>query len=363
MVYHLLYPLKDFFFIFNVTKYITFRSAGALLTSFLVSCLFWKFILRRSDAGPVPDNEEERIKRFLKYYSYDHTRWPLLVGGPMLVLFACITVLIWVRWDNYLVWMVMVVMVLLGGTGLCESVFKKKKNKRLSCFTKTLLYTMPGLILGVIIVLSREFQSTLHFPFFKNAIIELGCFYIIWSILIVIFTSQSVKETKDLPGFEIQTLIVMFFVFGILSYIAEHVEIANYLFLPYIPGAGELSVFCCSLAGASLGFWWYNCFPGQIFLGKTGVLAFGGAVAAIALLIKQEFIIFIGGGIFVAERLSVVLQRECIRQRGRKLFNAVPLHNHFAKGLKWKEKQKIVVRFLIVSVVLGIFALITVKIR
>ena len=360
MIYHLFYPLTKYFFVFNITKYITFRGGCAFITSFLIVILFWKFTLRRL----------KRLKIIEKVDMYGHVHLEALhqekkgtpTMGGILILFAIsLTTLVWARWDNYFIWLVLIVTLSLGGLGLYDDFLKIKRGKGLSRGKKLFWQSLIGVLFGILIVISKDSTTTWSFPFLKKLIVDIGYFYIFWAALMVVATSNAVNFTDGLDGLAIGALISNALIFGVLSYIVGHMNFANYLFIPYVAGAGELTIFCFSLIGAGLAFLWFNSYPAEVFMGDVGALALGGAIGAIALLVKQEFLLFISGGLFVIEALSVILQMLSVKFRGKKMFKAAPLHHHFqVKG--WKE-PKIIIRFWIISIMCAVLSLLTLKLR
>ena len=360
MIYHFLYPLTEYFSIFNLTKYITFRSGCAFVTSFAIVMLLWKIALKRL----------KKLKIVEKIDMYGHVHLEALhkekkgtptMGGVLILFAILVTTFLWSRWDNRFIWLVVMVVISLGSLGLCDDFLKIKRGKGLSWGRKLLWQSLIGVLLGILVVGSKNFPTTWSFPFLKKLIVDLGYFYIFWAALMVVATSNAVNFTDGLDGLAIGALIGNFLIFGFLSYIVGHMKFANYLFIPYIEGVGELSVFCFSLMGACLAFLWFNSYPAEVFMGDVGALALGGAIGAIALLIKQEFLLFISGGLFVIEALSVILQMLSVKLRGKRLFKAAPLHHHFQiKG--WKE-PKIIIRFWIISILCAVIALLTLKIR
>ncbi|MCK4916767.1 MAG: phospho-N-acetylmuramoyl-pentapeptide-transferase [Candidatus Omnitrophica bacterium] len=360
MIYHLFYPLAEKYFIFNVTKYITFRAGCAFLTSFLIVFLLWKFTLKHL----------KKLKMIERIDMYGHIHLESLYGGkkgtPTMggVLILCsilITTLLWARWDNPFIWINLLVMISLGILGFNDDLLKIKKGKGLSRYKKLFWQCIIGLILGFLLVTTKVINTTWSFPFFKNIIINLGIFYIFWFTLIIVATSNAVNFTDGLDGLAIGGLIINSLIFGFLSYMAGHINLANYLFIPYVKEAGELTIFCLALMGAGLAFLWFNCYPAEVFMGDVGALALGGVIGTIALLIKQEFLLFISGGMFVAEALSVILQIFFVKLKGKRLFKAAPLHHHF-QLLGWKE-PKIIIRFWIFSIMFAVLALLTIKLR
>jgi len=283
------------------------------------------------------------------------------MGGVLIIFSIVISTLFWARLDNPFIWLVTAVIILLGILGLSDDLLKTKRGQGLSRRQKLIFQAAIGLGLGVLIVINKNISTTWNFPFFKKIIIDLGYFYIFWFALMLIATSNAVNFTDGLDGLAIGALIVNSLLFGLLAYLVGHIKLANYLFIPYISGAGELTVLCFSFVGAGLAFLWFNSYPAQVFMGDVGALALGGAIGAVALFIKQEFLLFISGGLFVAEALSVILQILSVKLRGKRLFRAAPLHHHF-QMLGWKE-PKIIIRFWIVSIICAVLALLTLKLR
>ncbi|MCK5394083.1 MAG: phospho-N-acetylmuramoyl-pentapeptide-transferase, partial [Candidatus Omnitrophica bacterium] len=283
------------------------------------------------------------------------------MGGVLILCSILITTLLWARWDNPFIWINLLVMISLGILGFNDDLLKIKKGKGFSRYKKLFWQCIIGLILGFLLVTTKVINTTWSFPFFKNIIINLGIFYIFWFTLIIVATSNAVNFTDGLDGLAIGGLIINSLIFGFLSYMAGHINLANYLFIPYVKEAGELTIFCLALMGAGLAFLWFNCYPAEVFMGDVGALALGGVIGTIALLIKQEFLLFISGGMFVAEALSVILQIFSVKLKGKRLFKAAPLHHHF-QLLGWKE-PKIIIRFWIFSIMFAVLALLTIKLR
>ncbi len=360
MIYHLLYPLTKHFFVFNLTKYITFRGGCAFVTSFLIVMLLWKFTLRRLKRLRITERVDMYGHVHLEALHEEKRGTPTM--GGILVLFAIFsTTLIWARWDNCFIWLVLIVTLFLGSLGLYDDFLKIKCGKGLSRSRKLLWQSLIGILLGVLVAFNKNLTTTWSLPFLKKLIVDIGYFYIFWAALMVVATSNAVNFTDGLDGLAIGALIGNALIFGFLSYIVGHMKFANYLFIPYVSGTGELTIFCFSLIGAGLAFLWFNSYPAEVFMGDVGALALGGAIGTIALLIKQEFLLFISGGLFVIEALSVILQMLSVKFRGKRLFKAAPLHHHFqVKG--WKE-PKIIIRFWIISIICAVLSLLTLKLR
>lgn len=360
MVYHFLYPLSEYFFAFNLTKYITFRAGCAFVTAFIIVMVFWNFTIKRL----------KRLKVIEKIDMYGHIHLEALheekrgtptMGGVLIIFSIIISTIIWARWDNTFIWSIIAILSALGILGFCDDFLKITRNVGLSRRSKLIYQIAIGGLLGFFMVMNNNFSTTLNFPFFKKVAIELGYFYIFWVALVIISTSNAVNFTDGLDGLAIGALITNFAIFALLSYVAGHIKFASYLFVPFIKGGGELTVFCLAVVGAALAFLWFNCYPAQVFMGDVGALALGGVIGAIALFIKKEFLLFISGGLFVIEAMSVILQIISVRFRKKKLFLAAPLHHHLQlKG--WKE-SKIIVRLWIVSIICVAAALLTLKLR
>lgn len=360
MIYHLLYPLSQVISFLNVTRYITFRGGCAFITAFLLVMFFWNFTLKKL----------KRMQLIERVDMYGHHRLEALheskkgtptMGGILIVGAIIISTLLWARWDNYFIWVCLVVVVTLGMVGLRDDLLKIKKGKGLTRSEKLFYQILIGGLLGILILINKDFSTTLNFPFFKNLIKDLGYFYIFWAALVMISTSNAVNFTDGLDGLATGALVTNALMFGFLSYLVGHAKFANYLFIPSVKGAGELTVLCLALVGAALAFLWFNAYPAQVFMGDVGALALGGLLGTIALLIKKEFLLLISGGIFVAEALSVILQICSVKIWKKRMFLAAPLHHHF-QLLGWKE-PKIIVRFWIVSIICAVATLLTLKLR
>jgi phospho-N-acetylmuramoyl-pentapeptide-transferase len=359
MLYHLLYPLNTLFAGFNVFRYITFRTIGAAITAFLffvlVAPAFIRFI-RKLQIGQVirDDGPETHFKKE-----------GIPTMGGLLILFTIInTTLLWANLGNRYVWVVLGVTVWFGAIGAIDD-FRKiigKSSKGLSARGKLFLQILGAVLLGLILYSHPNFDGHLSVPFFKTIRPDLGWFYVIFAILVVVGASNAVNLTDGLDGLAAGPIVISGGVYLIFSYLAGNVLLAEYLQIPFVPGSGELSVYCGALVGSSLGFLWYNAFPAQMFMGDVGSLAMGGTLGAIAIITKQEMLLAIVGGIFVMEALSVIIQVSFFKiTGGRRVFLMAPFHHHFEKK-GWAE-PKVVVRFWIISIILGLLALATLKLR
>jgi len=359
MLYHLLYPLHTTFIGFNVFRYITFRTLGAAVTGFLIVIFLGPFfikIMKRFQIGQVvrDDGPETHLKK---------EGVPTMGGMMMLVSIGCST-LLWGKLDNPQVWLISFVLLFYGMIGGIDDYRKisAKSSKGLSASGKLVLQVVGAAVVGLFIYLHPDFSSQLSIPFFKNVQPELGWVYIVFAIIVIVGSSNAVNLTDGLDGLATGPMVISGSVYLIFSYLAGHAILADYLQIPYVSGSGELAVFCGGLVGGCLGFLWFNAYPAQVFMGDVGSLALGGALGAVAVIIKQEILLLIVGGIFVMEAISVILQVAFFKlTKGKRIFLMAPFHHHFEKK-GWHE-PKVVVRFWIVSVILGLFGLITLKLR
>lgn len=359
MLYHLFYYLKDISIIFNVFKYITFRMICGAITAFILVYLLMPPFIRFM--------KEKQFGQIIREEGPQHhvvkTGTPTM-GGLIIVLAVTLSVLLWCNLTNYLIWLSLFVLLGFGFIGFLDDFLKIKRKKNLGLKARHKILAQLLIVLFFYLILFKyfNFPSTLNFPFFKKLIIDIGSLYLIFTMLVIIGSSNAMNLTDGLDGLAIVPFMVVAGVYSILSYVAGHIKFANYLFLPYIPYAGELAIFCAILIGGALGFLWYNAHPAEIFMGDVGALGLGASMGTIAIMVKQEFLLIIAGGIFVAEALSVILQVGYFKlTKGKRIFRMSPLHHHFE--LKGWPENKVVVRFWIISLLCGLIALSTLKIR
>ncbi len=360
MFYHILYPLKDILSFFNIFRYITFRAAGGFVFSFLSVIFLGGWFIHRL--------KRMRIQEHIDMYGNVHLekifngkKGTPTMGGIMIICSVVFSSLLWARLDNVFVWVCLASIIWFGFFGFLDDYLKMKTKKGLSRGQKLLTQVVFGLILGFFILYFKIIPDSLTLPFFKEAAAKLGVFYVLWAVLVLVCTTNAVNFTDGLDGLAIGSIVMVSFVFIIVSYIAGNVKFSSYLFIPYIPGGGEVSIICASIVGAGLGFLWFNCYPAQVFMGDVGSLALGGVLGVIALLIKEEYLLVVAGGLFVLEGFSVLLQILSVKLRSKKVFKAAPLHHHY-QILNLPE-SKITVRFWIISVILAVISLATLKIR
>ncbi len=286
------------------------------------------------------------------------------MGGLLILFGLCVSTLLWVDLTNSYVWIILGLTLWYGAIGAYDDFCKIKKQNSagLSGRDKMVLQIAGAVLAGLVIANLPEYSTTLNIPFFKAFTPDLGFFYIPFAMFVLVGASNAVNLTDGLDGLAAGPTVVTSGVYLLFSYLAGHAVLANYLQIPYVPGAGEVVIFCGALAGASLGFLWFNSYPAQIFMGDVGSLAIGGALGMVAIVTKQEVLLAIVGGIFVMEAISVILQVGYFKiSGGKRIFLMAPFHHHFEKK-GWSE-PKVVVRFWVVSIVLGLIALATLKLR
>ena len=359
MFYLIFYHFKDFFHIFNLFKYTTFRSGGAFITAFLLVFIFEKSFIEKliklKAAEHVDMYGHVRLESI--YRSKEGTP---TMGGILILLGVIISIFLWCRINRF-VWLVTATAFLFGILGIVDDYLKIRRQKGLRRWPKLVIQMILGVIVGSIILYFRLSSPEVHFPFFKNLVVNLGWFYIFWVMLILVSSSNAVNFTDGLDGLAIGSIVMVALVFGVFSYISANIKFSQYLFLPYVKGAEELTVISASLMGAGLGFLWFNAQPAELFMGDVGSLSLGAIIGLEAILVKEEFILLIAGGIFVIEALSVLLQIVALRVFRRRIFKAAPLHHHF-QMLGW-DNTKITIRFWIVSSLFVTLALLTLKLR
>lgn len=362
MFYYLFYHLKGAFSGFNIFRYISFRAAMAAITAFALSLLFGPLLIKKLSSLKIGERINKADSKKLDEL-HQHKESTPTMGGIIILAAIIISTLLWSDLLNRNIWIVLFSTLWLGATGLVDDLLKqvKSKAKGLSPATKFTSQIILGLIIGTILLLDPQHDVTLKLPFLKNISLNLDGLYILFVIVVIAGSSNAVNLTDGLDGLASGIMIMVAIAFSVLCYVSGNVNFSNYLFIPYIKGAGELTVFCASILGAGMGFLWFNCYPASIFMGDVGSLALGGAIGTVSLLIKKELLLIMVGGIFVAEALSVILQVGFFKLTKKRIFKIAPLHHHF-QFLNWPE-NKVIVRFWIISGLLALFTLVTLKIR
>ena len=361
MLFHLLYPLHTLFSPLNVFRYITFRSAYAVVTALLVCFFFGPPLIRRL--------REFKIRQIIRHdgpQTHLTKSGTPTMGGLLIVAGIVVPTLLWASLKNRYVLIAVAVTIILGSLGFLDDYLHvvRKTPKGLLGRYKLLIQIAVGLVVGLILYqypIESRFATATTIPFVKNRVLDLGLFYIPFVALVITATSNAVNLTDGLDGLASGLTALAAASFAGLAYLSGHIRLAEYLNIPYILGAGELTIFCAAMFGASLGFLWYNTHPADVFMGDTGSLALGGALGTVAVILKKELLLFMVGGIFVAEALSVIIQVVSYKLRGRRVFRMAPLHHHFE--LRGWPESRVVVRFWIVGMLLALLSLSTLKLQ
>jgi len=360
MFYNLLYPLHDKIHAFNVFRYITFRFASAMFTALLISFIFGPSIIRKLKELKIG----QQVREDGPGTHLGKAGTPTM-GGILILLAVIVPTLLWSDLTNRYVWLVMAGTLAFGAVGFYDDYLKvvRKKTEGLKARYKMGWQILIALLIGLLLYFNPQDpdSTVLLIPFFKKWIINLAWFYVPFVVLVLVGASNAVNLTDGLDGLAIGLVGIAAGANAILVYVTGNKVFANYLQVAYIHGAGELTVFCGALMGASLGFLWYNSHPAEVFMGDVGSLALGGALGMLAVLTKHEIILVIVGGIFVAEALSVIFQVASFKSRGKRIFRMAPVHHHFEE-LGWAE-SKVIVRFWLLGIILALVGLSTLKLR
>jgi len=367
MLYEFLVPLADEIPLFNVFRYITFRSGGALMTAILVAFVFGKPLIgflrmRQSKGQPIRvDGPEGHIVA--------KAGTPTM-GGFLILLAMSVAVILWGDLGNPYVWTVFLVTLGFGAVGFIDDYRKVKRHTSEGLGGRVKLVFEFGIaaaaVFAMVLIAERagapdDFGSSLAFPFFKDLLIDLGPFYVLFGMLVIVFTGNAVNLTDGLDGLAIVPVMIAASSFAFIAYLTGNAIFSDYLNIHFTPGTGELAVLLAALLGAGLGFLWWNAPPAMVFMGDTGSLALGGALGATAVAVKHEIVLGVIGGLFFLEALSVIVQVASYKLTGKRVFRMAPIHHHFEK-LGWQEPT-IVIRFWIIAVVLALIGLSTLKLR
>jgi phospho-N-acetylmuramoyl-pentapeptide-transferase len=359
MLYHLLYPLHTLFSVLNVFRYITFRTIYASLTAFFICFFLGPWVIDRLARMQVG----QYIRDDGPQSHLDKAGTPTM-GGVLIVAAITLATLLWSDLTDPFIWIALLVLLGFAVVGFMDDYLMqiKKQSKGLSVRGKLLLQAGVALIAGGWVVLTPNFSTEVTVPFFKTVTPDLGWGYIIFAMLVIVGASNAVNLTDGLDGLAIGPVIIAAATYMVFAYVAGHVKIANYLQITYVSGCGELAVLCGAMAGAGLGFLWFNAYPAQIFMGDTGSLSLGATLGVIAVITKQEILLVLVGGLFVIEALSVIFQVSFFKMTsGRRIFRMAPLHHHFE--LKGWPEPKVIVRFWIIAIALALLAMSTLKLR
>ncbi len=360
MLYHLLYPLRDAFFGFNVFRYITFRSAGAVLTALIMSFLLGPSMiawLRKLKVGQQVRDDGPK--------THLNKQGTPTMGGLLIIAALVSSVLLWSDLTNRYVWVVLFATLAFGGIGFWDDYLKvvKKRSTGLRAYQKFGLQVAASLVVGIFLFkYSGDREATyLSVPFMKSFLLNLGWFYIPFVAVVMVGSSNAVNLTDGLDGLAIGLVGIAATANAVIVYLGGNKIIADYLKILYISGSGELVIFCGAMVGASLGFLWYNTHPAEVFMGDVGSLSLGGALGTLAVVTKHELILVVTGGIFVMETVSVALQVASYKLTGKRIFKMAPIHHHFEQ-IGWPE-SKVIVRFWIMGIILALISIGSLKLR
>jgi phospho-N-acetylmuramoyl-pentapeptide-transferase len=361
MLYNLLFPLAEDFQIFNLFRYLTFRTGGAVMTALIISFVIGPRMINwlRSKQGrgqPIrADGPEGHLSK---------VGTPTM-GGLMILISVILSTLLWADLKNMFVWYALLILVGFGAIGFVDDYLKltKRNTDGLSGRFKIIFQFLIGsaAIVGIMHAMPESQATTVALPFVKNFVIDLGWFFVPFALVVLIGSSNAVNLTDGLDGLAIVPVAIAAASFGLIAYLSGNINFADYLGIQYVLGAGEMTILCGALIGGAMGFLWFNAPPAAVFMGDTGSLALGGVLGAIAVITKHEIVLAIIGGLFVMEAVSVIVQVASFKLTGKRVFRMAPIHHHFEKK-GWSEST-IVIRFWIIAVVLAMVGLSTLKLR
>jgi phospho-N-acetylmuramoyl-pentapeptide-transferase len=359
VLYHLLYPLHTTFSSLNVFRYITFRTIYATVTALIICFVIGPWLIKKLQSlqigQPIRDDGPQ---------THLSKKGTPTMGGILIIFAVVVSTLLWANLTVDYVWLTILVIVGFGLIGFLDD-YKKlsgQNSRGISGKVKLAGEVVIALFISIILYLKPGFTSTVTIPFFKTVLPDLGWGYIVLSTFIIVGTANAVNLTDGLDGLAIGPTIICFITYLLFAYFAGNIKISSYLQIPYVVGTGELAILCGAAFGAGLGFLWFNTYPAQVFMGDVGSLSLGGALGTIAILTKQEILLAIVGGIFVIETFSVIFQVGWFKvSNGKRIFRMAPIHHHFE--LKGWAEPKVIVRFWIISILLALLAISTLKLR
>lgn len=352
--------LANYFHVFHVFQYLTLRAILGTLTSLLMALICGPSVIRH-----LSSHRMGQVIRDDGPQSHLSKAGTPTMGGVLILISMLVSTLLWSDLTNRYVWLVIVVTVGFGVIGYWDDYRKLvlKHSRGMPARQKYLCQSLLALGAACYLYFSAQLpaETQLVFPFFKNASLALGPFFIIWTYFVIVGSSNAVNLTNGLDGLAVMPAVIICGALGVFAYVTGNIHYANYLAIPYVPGSGEIVVFCGSLVGAGLGFLWFNTYPAQIFMGDVGALALGAALGIIAVIVRQELVFFLMSGIFVLETVSVILQVGSFKLTGKRIFKMAPIHHHFE--LKGWPEPRVIVRFWIITFVLVLCGLATLKLR
>ncbi len=362
-MFYILSHATDLFAGFNIFRYITFRAGMAAVTAFLLCIILGPLFIRHSRKKRIAENAKRKDAPALDQFQHHKEGTPTM-GGVFIIGSILASVLLWGNLSNHFILVTLFVCLGLALIGGVDDYVKLKglgKHRGLRSKTKLIWQIVLASVAALYVYFHPSISTNLDIPFLKNLVVDLGAAFVFWVILVVVGTSNAVNFTDGLDGLAIGCTLMVAFTLGALSYVTGNATLSEYLFVPSVPGTGELTVFCAAMVGASLGFLWFNCHPATVFMGDVGSLALGGTLGIIAIFIKKEIWLVVLGGVFVIEALSVIMQIFSFKLTGKRIFKMSPFHHHL-QLCGWNE-NKIIVRFWIVAIILAMLTLTILKIR
>jgi phospho-N-acetylmuramoyl-pentapeptide-transferase len=359
MIYHLLYPLSETYSYFNVFRYITFRAIYATITALVICFVLGPWLIGKLQSLQIsqPIRDDGPGTHLVK-------KGTPTMGGILIIFAVVVSTVLWARLDIDYIWLMLMVVVGFGLIGFWDDYKKLVSRSSNGSSGKMRLVgeIIIALFVSVLLYLKPGFSSNVTIPFFKTVLPDLGWGYILFSTFIIVGAANAVNLTDGLDGLAIGPATICFATYLLFAYITGNIKLSGYLQIPYVAGAGELTVFCGAMVGAGIGFLWYNTYPAQIFMGDVGSLSLGGSLGTMAIMTKQEIILAIVGGMFVIETISVIFQVGWFKvSNGKRIFRMAPIHHHFELN-GWAE-PKVIVRFWIISIILALVAISTLKLR
>jgi phospho-N-acetylmuramoyl-pentapeptide-transferase len=360
MLYELTVYLTQFVKGFSVFQYLTLRGILSVLTALGIALVFGPVMIRH-----LVDRQIGQSVRTDGPQSHLSKKGTPTMGGAMILLAIVISTLLWADLRNPYVWVVLAVTLVFGAVGWVDDYRKviEKNSRGLPARWKYFWQSIGGVGAAIFLYMhaTTPAETQLYIPFFKNVMLPLGLLFIPLTYFVIVGASNAVNLTDGLDGLAIMPTVMVGGALGLITYLTGNAKFAQYLFIPYVQGSGELIVFCGALVGAGLGFLWFNTYPAQVFMGDVGALALGGALGTVAVICRHEIVFFIMGGIFVMETVSVILQVASFKLTGKRIFRMAPIHHHFE--LKGWPEPRVIVRFWIITVMLVLFGLATLKLR
>jgi len=360
VLYSLLYGLQDWFSALNVFRYITFRTALAVLTAMFFALVLGPWIIRKLKNLSVTQQIREDGPKAHMGKAGTPT-----MGGILIILCILISILMWGDLRNMYVWTLIAALLGFGGIGLLDDYLKiaRQNHRGLRVYQKFGMQILLAFLIGIFLYVNPNdpYADVLSVPFFKKWLFDLGLFYIPFSVIVIVGSSNAVNLTDGIDGLAIGLVAIAVLANGVLVYISGHKGLAQYLQVLFLPGTGEIAVFCGAMFGAALGFLWFNSYPADVFMGDVGSLGLGGTLGTLAVITKHEIVLAVVGGIFVIETISVVMQVASFRLTGKRIFKMAPIHHHFE--LKGWPEPKVIVRFWIIGIMLALLSLATLKVR